>query len=202
MKHKELKELKKLLEKEKVSEKTLKKVFDLLGDLVNSNKSDFKEAKEFCSKLIKKKKFEKKISKKLEEKLEQLTKPPKQAAKSQKAKGKKGKKILKQKTKEKKKTPLAAQQTRVTKTIMIQNISEKAALTKKDAGAALNSILETITDTLSKGDSVTLIGFGTFSTDLKAQRNGFNPYTKKPMIIPEHKIAHFRVGAKLKEAVK
>lgn len=190
MKHKELKELKKLLEKEKISDKTLKKVFKLLEELSHSHKSDFKEADEFCTKLIKKNKLDKKVSKKLEEKLTKLAKALK-----------KDKKSTKQKNKEETQKPLTLQPTRVTKTIMVQNISEKALLTKKDAGLALNSILETITESLTKGDSVTLLGFGTFSSALRAQRNGFNPASGETITIPAHKIAKFRVGSKLKEAL-
>jgi len=194
MKHKELKELKKLFEKEKISEKTLKKGFELLEKLSKSNKSEFKEAEEFCTKLIKKHKLDKKTSKKIKEKLEKLSKVLKKQTKGTSSKkAKKKEKIAKQ---------AITQPTRVTKTVMVQTISQKASLTKKDANVALNSILETITESLTKGDNVTLIGFGKFSTDLRAERDGFNPFSREKIRIPEHKIAKFTVGAKLKQALK
>jgi len=198
MKHKELKELKKLLEKDKVSDKNLKKVFELLEKLSKSNKSDFKEAVEFCSKLSKKMKSgkneDKKVFKKIQEKCEKLSKPLK--------KEKKVEKKAKEKKQKKTSQALSTQQKRVTKTLMSQTISEKTSLTKKDASLALNSILEIITQSLIKGENVTLIGFGKFSTDLRAERDGFNPFSKEKIKIPKHKVAKFTVGAKLKEAVK
>ena len=50
----------------------------------------------------------------------------------------------------------------------IDIVAEKSGLTKKDSKAALDAVLETITETLSKGDSVSFIGFGTFSTSMRA----------------------------------
>lgn len=80
--------------------------------------------------------------------------------------------------------------------------AEKAELTKKDMGAALEATLETITETLSGGDSVQFIGFGTFSTSKRAAREGVNPSTGAKIKIAETTVAKFKVGAKLKEAVK
>lgn len=201
MKHKELKELKKLLEKDKVTEKSLKKIFDILEKMLKSNKSDFKEAFSLCSKVSKKMKSnkngDKKLSKKLDEKLEKLSKSLKKQKPS-----KKEEKKTKQQDNKKLSKPLSVHSKRVTKSLMIQTISDKASLSKHDAGIALNTILETITESLTNGDNVTLIGFGTFTTSLRAARDGFNPYSKEKMRIPEHKIAKFRVGSKLKEALK
>jgi DNA-binding protein HU-beta len=85
---------------------------------------------------------------------------------------------------------------------LIETMSIKCGLTKKDTGAALEAFMETVTETLSKKDSVALIGFGTFSTTERAAREGRNPSTGEPMTIAASTQAKFKVGAKLKEAVK
>ena len=88
------------------------------------------------------------------------------------------------------------------KTELIEAVASKTGLTKKDAGSALDATLETITEALSKGDSVAFIGFGTFSTSKRAARSGVNPSTGEKIQIAESTVAKFKVGAKLKEAVK
>ena len=85
---------------------------------------------------------------------------------------------------------------------LISQIASKSGLTKKDAGSALEATLSTITEALSKGDSVQFIGFGTFSTSKRAAREGVNPSTGAKIQIAESTVAKFKVGAKLKEAVK
>ena len=85
---------------------------------------------------------------------------------------------------------------------LVDAIASKAGLTKKDAEAAVNAFTGTVTDTLAKGDSVALIGFGTFSTSKRAARDGVNPSTGAKIKIAASTVAKFKVGAKLKEAVK
>ena len=85
---------------------------------------------------------------------------------------------------------------------LIAQVANKAGLTKKDAGAALEATLETITEALSSGDTVPFIGFGTFSTSKRAAREGVNPSTGAKIQIAESTVAKFKVGAKLKKAVK
>ncbi len=65
----------------------------------------------------------------------------------------------------------------------------KQVYQKKDAGSALDTRLETITETLSKGDSVSFIGFGTFSTSKRAARSGVNPSTGEKIQIAESTVA-------------
>jgi DNA-binding protein HU-beta len=67
----------------------------------------------------------------------------------------------------------------------------KVAGTKKEAGAAVNTILETITKALKKGNKVTLIGFGTYSVTKRAARKGRNPQTGKEMKIAARKVPKF-----------
>lgn len=88
------------------------------------------------------------------------------------------------------------------KSQLIDAVASKAGLTKKDTGAALEATLQTITEALAKGDTVSFIGFGTFSTSKRAAREGINPSTGAKIQIAESTVAKFKVGAKLKEAVK
>jgi DNA-binding protein HU-beta len=81
-------------------------------------------------------------------------------------------------------------------------MSIKCGLTKKDTGAALDAFMETVTETLSKKDSVALIGFGTFSTSERAAREGVNPSTGAKLQIAATTVAKFKVGAKLKNSIK
>jgi len=88
------------------------------------------------------------------------------------------------------------------KTDLINNISEKSGMTKKDVETVLNNFLGEVTDALSSGDKVQLIGFGTFEIRTRSGRTGRNPQTGKEITIPESKVPAFKAGNKLKEAVK
>lgn len=87
------------------------------------------------------------------------------------------------------------------KSELVAAIATSADITKADAERALNGIMEAITDALSKGDKVALIGFGTFSTTKRAARDGRNPQTGKTMKIKAKTVAKFKAGAKLADAV-
>ena len=88
------------------------------------------------------------------------------------------------------------------KSELVDAIASKSRLTKKDAEAVLNAFTGTVTETLAKDDRVALIGFGTFSTSKRAARHGVNPSTGASIAIPSSTVAKFKVGTKLKEAVK
>jgi len=88
------------------------------------------------------------------------------------------------------------------KTDLVNNIAAKSGLTKKDIETVLNGFLGEVTDALSKGEKVQLIGFGTFETRNRSGRVGRNPQTGKTINIPATKIPAFKAGNKLKEAVK
>ncbi|MBC8232482.1 HU family DNA-binding protein [bacterium] len=89
----------------------------------------------------------------------------------------------------------------MTKQNLIDEVAEKTGLTKKQSGAALNAVLEAIQEALVKGDSVGLIGFGTFEVRERAARSGRNPQTGAPIEIPAKTVPAFKVGKKLKDAV-
>jgi len=88
------------------------------------------------------------------------------------------------------------------KTELINKIAENAKLTKKDAATALDATLTTITDTLAAGDSVVLIGFGTFAVKERPAREGKNPRTGETVKIAASKVPAFKAGKALKEKVK
>ena len=89
----------------------------------------------------------------------------------------------------------------MTKTELIAMVSEKAGLTKKDAEKAVAAFVRTVTETLEKGDKVSLVGFGTFEVKERAERQGRNPATGKAMTIKASKAPVFKAGAGLKAAV-
>jgi len=89
----------------------------------------------------------------------------------------------------------------VTKAELISVIAAEAELTKSDAEKVLKSLLETVTDCLKKGDKLSLVGFGTFSTVKRAARKGQNPQTGKKISIPASVAPKFKAGKALKDAV-
>ena len=84
----------------------------------------------------------------------------------------------------------------------IINEVAKSTCTKAEAGVAVNAFLEAIKKALKKGNSVTLVGFGTFSVAKRAARTGRNPQTGKPIKIAAKKVPKFTAGKALKASVK
>ena len=87
------------------------------------------------------------------------------------------------------------------KTELIEKIAASANLSKADAKKALDATTEAIKDALAKGDKVQLVGFGTFSTNERPAHEGRNPATKQKIQIPAKKVAKFKAGAELSDAV-
>ncbi|MEN8139780.1 MAG: HU family DNA-binding protein [Thermodesulfobacteriota bacterium] len=88
------------------------------------------------------------------------------------------------------------------KSELVDNMASAAAISKAAAEKSLTALLESITNALSDGDKVTLVGFGTFSTSDRAARQGRNPQTGATIEIPARTIARFKPGSKLADAVK
>ncbi|HGJ5858061.1 HU family DNA-binding protein [Arsenophonus nasoniae] len=88
------------------------------------------------------------------------------------------------------------------KTELINQIAEKADLTKKDSEKALNAFIETVTEALKAGDEVQLVGFGNFQVKQRAARDGRNPKTGETLKISAANVPSFKAGQRLKEAVK
>ena len=84
---------------------------------------------------------------------------------------------------------------------LIAIVSESADITKKSAGDAINAAIEGITSVLEKGDSISLIGFGSFKVVERAAREGRNPSTGEKIQIPASKGVKFTPGAGLKGRV-
>ena len=84
---------------------------------------------------------------------------------------------------------------------LVETIAKKTGGTKASVETTLDALMETVTGVLGKGESVALIGFGTFSMARRAARKGRNPATGAEIKIPASKVAKFAAGAKLKKAV-
>ncbi len=90
----------------------------------------------------------------------------------------------------------------MTKEGLIEVIVNKIGCSKKQAGDILETIIDTIIQSLSKGEEVTITGFGTFSIKKRAPRTGVNPKTGEKIQIPAMTVPKFKPGKALKEAVK
>ncbi len=84
---------------------------------------------------------------------------------------------------------------------LVDAVAANASLTKKEAGNAVNAVLDSVTKALKKGDSVTLVGFGTFKIAKRKARTGRNPRTGREIKIAAKKVPVFKAGAALKKAV-
>lgn len=87
------------------------------------------------------------------------------------------------------------------KSDLIDAIASGAELSKAQASRVLDTLVETISKTLSKGDQVTVAGFGTFSVRSRAARTGRNPQTGEAIAIKASKVPGFKAGKALKDAV-
>ena len=83
----------------------------------------------------------------------------------------------------------------------IARVSEIAGTTKKDATVAVNAVLETITETLAKGESVVFVGFGAFNVKDRAERTATIPGTTKKVQVAASKAISFKAGKDLKTSV-
>jgi DNA-binding protein HU-beta len=89
----------------------------------------------------------------------------------------------------------------VNKAELVDLVAKEAGTTKKDAEMVINKAMETIIRAVSRGDKVTLVGFGTFELRQRKARTGRNPKTNEPLHIPAKRVAGFRVGKEFSEAV-
>jgi DNA-binding protein HU-beta len=90
----------------------------------------------------------------------------------------------------------------VTKSEFVDQVADRANLSKKDAGDAVDAMLETIEGALKRGSEVTFSGFGKFSVSQRSAREGRNPATGEKIQIKATKVPRFTAGAGLKKAVK
>ena len=87
------------------------------------------------------------------------------------------------------------------KSELVSLIAEKGDYSKKDAEKALSTVIDSITDTLKKGDKISLVGFGTFEVRKRAAKTAINPMTKEKIKVPAKKVPAFKAGKALKDAV-
>jgi DNA-binding protein HU-beta len=90
----------------------------------------------------------------------------------------------------------------MTKAELIASIGKEAKISKAAAEKALNAFTNTVTKALKKGEKLALTGFGTFSVARRRARTGRNPQTGKEIKIPSTRVAKFKAGNFLKNAVK
>ncbi|OQK17310.1 DNA-binding protein HU [Methyloprofundus sedimenti] len=87
------------------------------------------------------------------------------------------------------------------KSELIDAMASASELTKADAGRALDAFMSSVTGALKEGDSVALVGFGTFAVKDRAERKGRNPQTGAEITIKAAKIPSFKAGKGLKDSV-
>ena len=91
----------------------------------------------------------------------------------------------------------------MTKSDFIDAVATRSNLSKKDAGAAVDAVLESVKDALSKGDDVVFTGFGKFTVQNRKAHTGVNPRNPgQKVMIPASKVPKFSAGSQLKAAVK
>ncbi len=84
---------------------------------------------------------------------------------------------------------------------LVEKVAAKANLSTKEAAAAVNAFMDVVQEALGTGDSIALVGFGTFMVRERAERTGLNPRTKEKLVIPAVKVPAFKAGKSLKDAV-
>ena len=85
---------------------------------------------------------------------------------------------------------------------LVQEIAEKTGATQKQVQHIVELFMNGITDAVSKGDKVTLMGFGTFEVRDRKEKRGTNPSTREPMTIPAQKVPAFRPSQQFKDLLK
>ena len=88
------------------------------------------------------------------------------------------------------------------KSDLIGVVAEKTGMTKKDIEKVVNAVFDGIAESLTKGDKVQIIGFGTFDVRDRKEREGRNPATGETITIPAAKVPVFKAGKALRECVK
>ncbi len=96
---------------------------------------------------------------------------------------------------------LICEETKMNKGELVDKVSEKASVTKKQADAVISAAIESIMEAVSSGEKVTLVGFGSFEPRHRKEREGRNPKTGDTMVIPATTVPAFSAGKLFKEMV-
>ena len=84
---------------------------------------------------------------------------------------------------------------------LIDEITKKTGLTKKDTDATLKAFIEAVTEALAKGDSVQLVGFGTFDVGTRGERTGRNPKTGVEAVISSRRVISFKPSQMMRKLI-
>ena len=87
------------------------------------------------------------------------------------------------------------------KTELIVAVAEKVGMSKKDADAVVNAVIDTIVEEVAKEEKVQIVGFGTFEVRSRSERQGRDPRTNSPITIPASKVPAFKAGKAFKDAM-
>ena len=87
------------------------------------------------------------------------------------------------------------------KTELVAAVAAKIEMSKKDTEKVLSAVLETVAETLSAGEKVQLVGFGTFETKERGERTAKNPRTGETVTVPATRVPGFKAGQALKSKV-
>ncbi len=90
----------------------------------------------------------------------------------------------------------------MTKQEFVDQVADRAGLSKRDASGAVDAFLDTVEDALKRGSEVTFSGFGKFSVSQRSAREGRNPATGETIQIAASRVPRFTAGASLKKALK
>ena len=90
----------------------------------------------------------------------------------------------------------------MTKAEFIDTVASKSGLSKRDATKAVDAFLDSVTETLRRGDSVSFTGFGKFAPQQRKERQGVNPRTGERVTIPAARVPKFSAGSSLKQALR
>lgn len=87
------------------------------------------------------------------------------------------------------------------KSDLVNAIAQETGLSKVKSGEVIDAFVSAVTESLKKGDKVTLVGFGTFTTSTREPRKGRNPKTNEVINIPGKRVAKFKAGSELSKSV-
>src|SRR5438270_7047027 len=99
-------------------------------------------------------------------------------------------------------TPFPIEEDEVTKSELVEQVADRASLTRQDAARAVDAMIATVEDALRRGSEVSVSGFGKFHVSQRGARAGVNPRTGERIQIAASKVPRFTAGSGLKSAVK